>query len=151
MSEFPYSIYDAHHHLWDLEAVHYPWLAAKGVVRFFGDPSPIQINYLAADFLTDTGNLPVEKSIHVQVGADDEQHLLESQLIQSFANTSSIANGIVAFCALEQNDRNQKLDLLQALPNLRGVRQIVGRSIEEDKTSGTHSLINNDEWKIGFN
>ena len=29
---------DAHHHLWDLSAVHYPWLAAKGATRFFGDP-----------------------------------------------------------------------------------------------------------------
>ena len=25
---------DSHHHLWDLKAVHYPWLMAKGEVRF---------------------------------------------------------------------------------------------------------------------
>ena len=37
---------DAHHHLWDLEAVSYPWLMANGVKRFFGDPTPIQRNYL---------------------------------------------------------------------------------------------------------
>ena len=33
---------DAHHHLWDLSAVSYPWLEARGVRRFFGDPTPIQ-------------------------------------------------------------------------------------------------------------
>ncbi|MEC7475842.1 MAG: amidohydrolase, partial [Pseudomonadota bacterium] len=36
---------DAHHHLWDLSACHYPWLMEKGVKRFFGDPAPIQKNY----------------------------------------------------------------------------------------------------------
>ena len=41
---------DAHHHLWDLEKVSYPWLEAKGVVRFFGDPTPIQRNYLLKEF-----------------------------------------------------------------------------------------------------
>ena len=37
---------DAHHHLWDLNAVNYPWLMEKGKRRFFGDPTPIQRNYL---------------------------------------------------------------------------------------------------------
>jgi predicted TIM-barrel fold metal-dependent hydrolase len=33
---------DAHHHLWDLQKVHYPWLMEKGAPRFFGDPAAIQ-------------------------------------------------------------------------------------------------------------
>lgn len=33
---------DAHHNLWDLDAVHYPWVAAKGEKRFFGQPYPIR-------------------------------------------------------------------------------------------------------------
>ena len=41
---------DAHHHLWDLEKVNYPWLMAKGERRFFGDPSRIQRNYLWREF-----------------------------------------------------------------------------------------------------
>ena len=40
---------DAHHHLWDLEAVHYPWLMARGVERFFGDPTLIQRDYIGRD------------------------------------------------------------------------------------------------------
>ena len=42
---------DAHHHLWDLNHCHYPWLMARGERRFFGDPTPIQKNYLPEDFL----------------------------------------------------------------------------------------------------
>ena len=41
---------DAHHHLWDLSAVSYPWLEDKSKKRFFGDPTPIQKNYLIQDF-----------------------------------------------------------------------------------------------------
>jgi predicted TIM-barrel fold metal-dependent hydrolase len=41
---------DAHHHLWDLSAVYYPWLMARGVERFFGDPAPIQRDYLINEF-----------------------------------------------------------------------------------------------------
>jgi len=44
---------DAHHHLWDLSAAHYPWLMAKGVDRFFGDPTSIQRNYLLNEFRRD--------------------------------------------------------------------------------------------------
>ena len=44
---------DAHHHLWDLAAVHYPWLMARGVKRFFGDPTPIQRDYLLDEFRRD--------------------------------------------------------------------------------------------------
>lgn len=41
---------DAHHHLWDLKAVHYPWLMEAGAVRFFGDPTPIQRDFLLDEF-----------------------------------------------------------------------------------------------------
>ena len=44
---------DAHHHLWDLGAVDYPWLMARGVRRFFGDPAPIQRDYLLDEFRRD--------------------------------------------------------------------------------------------------
>ena len=147
---FPYPIYDAHHHLWDLDAVHYPWLATKGIVRFFGDPAPIQKNYLIADLRNDIGDLPVEGSVHIQVGADDSQHLLESQTVQSFADSSDLANGIVAFCALERQERNNMLDSLSELENFRGVRQIIGRSPEEDKQTGTNSLLGDPNWLAGL-
>ena len=147
---FPYPIYDAHHHLWDLESVHYPWLATKGVVRFFGDPAPIQKNYLVEDFKADIGGLPVHGSVHIQVGADESQHLLESQTVQSFADSSNLANAIVAFCALEDPQRHAMLDSLAELNNFRGVRQIVGRSPAEDQQTGTGSLLSDPAWLQGL-
>ena len=41
---------DAHHHLWDMNAVHYPWLMERGIERLFGDPKSVQRDYLVEDF-----------------------------------------------------------------------------------------------------
>lgn len=147
---FPYPIYDAHHHFWDLDAVHYPWLASKGIVRFFGDPAPIQKNYLVEDLKADIGNLPVEGSVHIQVGAAQDQHLLEAQTVQLLADRSNLASGIIAFCELEKPQLSTALDSLATLQNFRGVRQIIGRSPEEDKQTGSGSLLNNPQWIAGL-
>lgn len=145
-----HTIIDAHHHLWDLNAVHYPWLAAKGVKRFFGDPTPIQKNYLPADFKADIGDLPIRKSVHIQVGAADDQHLAESQWVQSKVDNSDYPTALVAYCALEKTDRSSMLDQLHELDALRGIRQIVGRAPQEDKQTGTDALIGNTDWQRGL-
>jgi len=149
-ANFPYEIVDAHHHLWDLDAVNYPWLSATGVIRFFGDPAPIQKDYLVADLQEDIGDLPVIKSVHIEVGAAEGQHFLESKTIQSMADQSRFANGIVAFAHLQASDIIEQLDALSELENLRGIRQIVGRSPAEDKATGTGSLIDDPKWLEGL-
>ena len=55
-ADLPY-IVDAHHHLWDLQACRHTWLAERGVVRFFGDPAPLQKNYHVIDFNPETGEV----------------------------------------------------------------------------------------------
>ena len=46
----PPRIIDAHHHLWDLNRVYYPWLTDEIVPDFlFGDYAKIRKNYLPDD------------------------------------------------------------------------------------------------------
>lgn len=139
---------DAHHHLWDLDAVHYPWLMEKGVVRFFGDPAPIQKNYLPADLRTDIGQLPITKTVHIQVGAADG--LQEHQWVARQAAEQGIPAAIIAFADLAASDHDTVLDPLSESPHFRGVRQIVGRSSEEDKKTGTASLISDPAFEAGL-
>ncbi|NNC97268.1 MAG: amidohydrolase family protein [Gammaproteobacteria bacterium] len=147
-AKFPYTIYDAHHHLWNLSSVEYPWLNAKGVKRFFGDPAPIQKNYLAKDFQSDINALPVKKSVHIQVGADDP--LAETAWLQNCSDEHGFPHAIVAYCDLENKDRNASLDQLQEHSALKGIRQIIGRHPEEDAQHGTSSLLSNTEWHKGL-
>ena len=140
---------DAHHHLWDLDAVHYPWLNARGVERFFGDPTPIQRNYMLDEFRADAHAEGFAASVHIQVGAQDG--LAEAKWVQSVADAHpSWPLAQVVFCDLTADDLAGYLDAVQALPTVRGVRQIVGRAPGEDTVTGTNALLDNPRFSAGL-
>lgn len=140
---------DAHHHLWDLTAVHYPWLMAQGVPRFFGDPAPIQRNYLLDEFSGDAKQHGISGSVHIQVGAEDP--LQEALWVQAVADANPHWPMVqVAFCDLTSETLTEDLDRLQALSTLRGVRQIVGRAPGEDAQTGTNALLENPRFLAGL-
>ncbi|NOD35843.1 MULTISPECIES: amidohydrolase [unclassified Ruegeria] len=140
---------DAHHHLWDLETVHYPWLMARGVDRFFGDPTPIQRDYLLDEFRSEAAPSSVRASVHIQVGA--ENGLDEARWVQSVADANpDWPMAQVVFCDLTSTDLPAQLDRFQTLPTVRGVRQIVGRAPGEDAQTGTNTLLDDPRFLIGL-
>lgn len=143
MAEFE-RIVDAHHHLWDLGAIRYPWLMARGVRRFFGDPTPIQRNYLVADLLADAQALPLVGSVHVQVGAADSDVVAETRWLQSVADAAGspgLPNAIVAFCDLARDDAPAMLAAHRDSERLRGIRQILGRAPHDEQQAASDALI----------
>lgn len=140
---------DAHHHLWDLNAVEYPWLNAKGVTRFFGDPAPIQRNYLLDEFRHDAAPHGFTASVHIQVGARDAWN--EACWVQSVADANPdwpIAQ--VVFCELTAPDLENQLDRFQTLSTVRGIRQIIGRAPGEDAQTGTNDLLQSADFQKGL-
>ncbi len=150
MHNAPEQIIDAHHHLWDLDEIKHTWLAEKGVVRFFGDPAPIQKNYHIPDFKADHGDLPIVESVHIQCGVALEHNINETAFVQAQSDIHGLAGAIVAFCDLTSENAQAELDQQQAFSNLRGVRQIVGRSAEEDAKLGTNTLLEDHVFKDGL-
>jgi len=142
-------VIDAHHHLWDLSAVNYPWLMAKGVDRFFGDPSPIQRNYLLDEFRRDAEAEGVTGSVHIQVGA--EEGMEEAQWVQAVADANpDWPMAQVVFCDLTAPDITVQLDAFQLISTVRGVRQIVGRAPGEDAATGTNTLLDDPRFMEGL-
>ncbi len=140
---------DSHHHLWDLKNVHYPWLMEFGKPRFFGDPTPIQRDYLLAEHRAISHNNGFVASVHIQVGAEDG--LAEARWVDQVAHANPDWPMVqVAFCDLTASDRENQLDQFQALKSVVGMRQIVGRSPEEDTKNGTNALIADPEFKAGL-
>ncbi len=146
----PERIIDAHHHLWDLSRCHYPWLMEKGVRRFFGDPAPIQKDYLAEDFRDDIGELPIEKSVHIQVGVSPEDTVRETAWLQATGAADGFPHAIVAFADLTAPDLERRLEAHGQHDRLRGIRQIVGRSAEEDRKTGTQGLLADPAFLAGL-
>jgi predicted TIM-barrel fold metal-dependent hydrolase len=139
-------IVDAHHHLWDLDACHYPWLMQKGVVRFFGDPAPIRRNYLADELRSNASNYDLAASVHIQVGVADGDEVKESQWLTTTAKQCELPSAIVAFCDLSADNASDVLTQQAAFDRVRGIRQIVGRSAEEDVQSGSGGLLADAQW-----
>jgi predicted TIM-barrel fold metal-dependent hydrolase len=140
-------IVDAHHHLWDLDACHYPWLMAKGVTRFFGDPTPIQKNYLVNDFRKDAGEYELDASVHIQVGVAPNDELRETAWLQKTGDDTGLPSAIVAFCELDSPEAPKRLDDQLMYSRVKGVRQIIGRSTEEDNLTGSGQLLDNPVWR----
>lgn len=140
-------IIDAHHHLWDLSEVHYPWLMDKGVKRFFGDPTPIQKNYLVNDLVNDARNFELAASVHIQVGA--ENSLDETRWIYK-TSKGFLPCAHVADVELQAKDVSKTLDELKNYPLVKGVRQIVGRHPNEDAKNGSDLLIDDPDWQKGL-
>lgn len=142
-------IVDAHHHLWDLQAVHYPWLMETGARRFFGDPAPIQRDYLIGEFRQDAEAQGVCASVHIQVGAADGWQ--EAQWVDNVARANpDWPMAQVVFCDLTAPNRNAQLDRFQSLSSVRGVRQIVGRAPGEDALTGTNTLLDDPRFQDGL-
>ena len=140
---------DAHHHLWDLNSVEYPWLNARGTKRFFGDPSPIQRDYLFDEFKKESSHHGITSSVHIQVGAEDG--FAEAKWIQSIiSNNPSWPMVQVVFCDLTSSDLEETLDSYLELPSVVGVRQIIGRAPEEDSSTGTNGLLESDDFLQGL-
>lgn len=144
-------IFDAHHHLWSLEACRYPWLTARGTRRFFGDPTPIQRDYLIDEFLSDAAEFELIGSAHIQVGAEEEDAVKETRWLQE---TSSMQAGfptvIVGFADLRRPDLDEALSAHAASRAFRGVRQIIGRHLSEDGKSGTPALLDDPRFLRGL-
>lgn len=140
---------DAHHHLWDLGAVEYPWLMQTGAPRFFGDPTPIQRNFLIDEFSAMARAEGFGGSVHIQVGAADPW--AEACWVQSVADVHpEWPMAQVVFCDLTAADRSAQLARYKSLPSVRGVRQIIGRAPGEDAVTGTNALLDDPAFLEGL-
>ena len=124
---------DAHHHLWDLSRIQYPWLLATGEARFFGQPDPIRKNYLVNHYQEDCRGR-IARSVHIQVGARPEDELEETAFVQecSHENGGQLPAGAVVALDLGQVDIQESLEAHRAFPVTRGVRHMIGKSAGEN-------------------
>jgi predicted TIM-barrel fold metal-dependent hydrolase len=122
---------------------------AKGETRFFGDPAPIQRDYLIDEFRKEAQAAGFGASVHIQVGAKDG--LAEARWVQSVADaTPTWPMAQVVFCDLTSPDLHTQLDHFQSLSTVRGVRQIVGRAPGEDAATGTNTLLDDPRFLAGL-
>ncbi len=117
-------IIDAHHHLWDLEALRYPWLSDTPEHAFFlGDMAALRRNYLPGDYRRDAAGHDIVATVHVEAECDRAQQVEETLWLDRIAEAEGMPAAIVGHVWLHRADCADILDRhLAASPRFRGVR-----------------------------
>jgi L-fuconolactonase len=117
-----FSVVDTHLHIWDIKALHYPWLEH---VPF------LNRSFIVKDYQKACGDVDVEKMVFVQAEADFSLFKEEVDWVSACAETDDRIKGIVAWAPLEKGQAcNTDLVELKKRPLLRGIRRII--QFEED-------------------
>ncbi|MGC1495021.1 MAG: amidohydrolase family protein [Sulfitobacter sp.] len=133
------NIIDSHHHLWapqsDPDHVGYVWLRDIGAMKPFGDPTPIQRDYLIDEFLSEPALRQLAGSVHVQTDPKLPDPVAETAFIQKISDTSEHPIMIVGFADLTAGDFADQLARHLEYPNLKGIRQIISHLPERPDIS----------------
>lgn len=150
-------VIDAHHHLWDLDRLSYPWLTDP-VEHVAGDYSSIRQSYLIDDFLADIGmaqDIELSKSVHVEADLDRRiDPVQETAWLQSIADNPASGgrpNAIVAYADLAASDVSEMLARHCDYPNTRGIRHMLNYASDPKLSSAScDNLMDDPRWRTGF-
>jgi predicted TIM-barrel fold metal-dependent hydrolase len=144
-------IFDAHHHLWDLNLHHYPWLADRERAAA-GGYEAICNSYLLADFLADADPLDVVGSVHIQAEIDRPLTIRETEWLQGIADCEGMGlpSAIVGYVDLSAPDAESQIEKHLSYPNFRGIRQILNRHSDPKLNSAAIDYLSHEGWLANF-
>lgn len=117
-------IVDAHHHLWDLSRLHYPWLADAPPVAFrYGDYAAIRRSYLPADYRRDSARQRVVATVHMEAEVRRGDEVAETAWLHEVAARHGFPDAVIGHAAFEDADVAAVLKGHAAFPLIRGIRQ----------------------------
>jgi len=145
-------IVDAHHHLWDLRALRYPWLTQPAPDRgVAGDIEPLRRNYLLDDYVGDAAGCDIVRSVHVQAECDPADAVAETRWLQAIADTHGYPHAIVAYVALHLPDAAEVIHAHLQYRNIRGVRQLLNWHDDPAKRQTDRpDYLTDPAWRRGF-
>lgn len=148
-------IIDAHHHLWapvsDPDGLGYVWLRDIGAMKPFGDPTPIQRDYLLDAFLAEPAPAQLAGSVHVQCDPKLPDPVAETAFIQKISDTSGHPIMIVGFADLTEGDFEATAKGHKTHANLRGLRQIISYLPDRpDISFAPRNLLDDLIWQANF-
>lgn len=117
-------VVDAHHHLWDLQAGHYPWLqdAYDPEGFFLGDHQVLRQNFLPADYRRESAGCRVVATVHVEAERDRTEQVAETVWLHQQHVRHGLPQAVVAHAWLDRPDTEERLHQHLAHPLVRGIR-----------------------------
>jgi predicted TIM-barrel fold metal-dependent hydrolase len=145
-------VVDPHIHLWNLEALHYPWLR-ETATTFMGDYQTLVKSYDIERFQEDAAGIEVLKVVHIEAGHDANDPVAETRWLQSLADNHAgvgLPHAIVAYADLSAPDVERTLDAHLAFANVRGIRQILNVHTDRYYDYVGRHFMREPGWQAGF-
>jgi predicted TIM-barrel fold metal-dependent hydrolase len=149
----PMDVIDAHHHVWELGVLRYPWLLDPEGEGIFGSYDAIRRDYTLSEYRADCARQGVVRSVHVQAEADPADPVAETRWLQSLADapgSGGFPHAIVAFADLLADDLDTVLEAHCAFPNVRGIRQILNYHPDPRLSYTARDLTDDPRFERGF-
>ncbi|MDQ6432543.1 amidohydrolase family protein [Mesorhizobium sp. LHD-90] len=144
-------IVDAHHHLWDLNHIHYPWLSMRPVPpTICGNITPITDNFTIDRYIKGFGHHNVVKSAHVEAGCDPAKAVEETEWLQGIADAHGYPHAIVAKIEMHREDAQSHMERHKAFANVRGIRQMINWHSDMSKVYAPENYLEHDTWRKNF-
>lgn len=143
---------DAHHHFWNLDRHYYPWLCDKPLIPFrYGDYSPLRQNYLTKDYATDTAELTIIGSVHVEAEWNPDDPVGETRWLADISESCQHPVVFVVQARLEQNNIEEILSGHSPFPQVRGIRHKPTATAQNaTKQRGLPGSMDDPIWRNGY-
>lgn len=146
------TLIDAHHHIWDLKANRYPWLADEPEHHFFmGDYTPLRRDYMPADYKRDAARHNVLTTVHVEAEMDRATQVAETRWLTEMNRLHGMPGAVVGHAWFHTPDAAEILAQQAAFPLVRGIRSKPVTSLSPDRmTPGAPGTMQDPAWLRGF-
>lgn len=117
------TLIDAHHHFWDLDRNHYPWLSDEPLPGFFlGNYDAIKRNFLPDDYRREARPHHVMKTVHVEAEWDRNDQVGETRWLTELHERCGMPDAIVAHAWFDTDDAESVIAAQASFPLVRGIR-----------------------------
>jgi predicted TIM-barrel fold metal-dependent hydrolase len=152
MSAHTGPIIDAHHHLWDLQNGHYPWLTSAGAaIGALGSIDYLRHDYLPADYAADIAGQGVTASVHIEALWDPARSPVEeTRWLDALPRPDGIAARYVVAAPLAAPELPRLLEEHARSARVAGVRETIRWHPDPAKRWTRQGLVNEPAWRKGL-
>ncbi len=147
------TLIDAHHHLWNLDTHHYPWLKNYDPDSFLGDYTSLMQNYLPEDYAQDSSGHKILATVHCEADHDYSDEVAETRWVHQQAERYGFPNAVVPHIWFHQDNSEEILLGHLKFPLVRGIRSKPVTAPSPDQVArvqGVSGSMQDDKWLSGF-
>lgn len=147
------TLIDAHHHLWDLGHLQYPWLTHWDPDTFMGDYRPIMRNYLPEDYRRDSQGHRVLATVHCEADQNVNNEVAETRWLHDVARQHAMPDAVIAHVFFHHPRCAEILAEHCTYPMMRGIRCKPVTALcaqERHRVRGVPGSMQDPHWLAGY-